>query len=119
MIKMSHDGKYISFLEYPEFDENPHPQLKRSVSINIPTGDVKVRSYEKSENPPILHRKETFVDKSYEFYDSFRVLTTDEINMGLLNDPTTKNKIGFKKYWDNLVKEKGIVFKNHEIYYDV
>jgi hypothetical protein len=50
---------------------------------------VVYRDYDTSENPPILHRKETFVTPDYPLYEKFAKLTHQEENWGLLDDTST------------------------------
>ena len=90
--------KSISFLRYHNFDNDPHPQLLCSLLVNTETCKTSFRDYSKSDNPPILHRKETFVTDDYPCYQEFRSLTVKEEKLGLLN----RNDIGHKKNWQRL-----------------
>lgn len=90
--------KSISFLHYHDFDNDPHPQLLCSLLVNTETYRTSFRDYSKSDNPPILHRKETFVAKDHPRYQQFRALTVHEEKLGLLN----RTDIGYKKNWQKL-----------------
>lgn len=90
--------KSISFLHYHDFDNDPHPQLLCSLLVNTETYRTSFRDYSKSDNPPILHRKETFVAKDHPRYQQFRALTAHEEKLGLLN----RTDIGYKKNWQKL-----------------
>jgi hypothetical protein len=43
--------------------------------LHLPRASYTIRDYSESENPPILHRKETFVDPLYPEYGMFAELT--------------------------------------------
>lgn len=64
LIKIALDGKKLSFMRYPDFDDTPHPELAYSVRVFLPTASYGIKNYSNSENPLILHRKESFVDPS-------------------------------------------------------
>ncbi len=91
--------KAISFLRYREFDDSPHPELICSHIVDTENCKVHFRDYSRSDNPPILHRKETFVAKNYPRYQAFRKLTISEEKLGLLN----RNDIGYRQNWQKLI----------------
>lgn len=101
LVKFSLDGDSVSFLSYPDFDDDPHPALARSVNVNLDTGRTTVRRYDESPSPPILHRKETFVAPDYPLYEQFRAETEEEERLGLLDHPP-----GFRRQWEAFVKAK-------------
>ena len=84
LIKFCTDEPRISYLFYPEFDTDPHPALKASITIDLKTLYITHRDYEQRANPPILHRKETFVTTNYPLYEEFAQLTQQEQELGLL-----------------------------------
>ncbi|MDA3939164.1 MAG: DNA phosphorothioation-associated putative methyltransferase [Spirochaetia bacterium] len=102
----------ISFLSYPGFFEEPHPELKKSLTLNIATGKIKKFSYHKSLNPPILHRKEFFLHPDHPQIKLYSMLTLEEESHGLYENTKT---IGFKLNWEKLLKEKGLSYKGHQL----
>jgi DNA phosphorothioation-associated putative methyltransferase len=102
----------VSFLSYPGFFETPHPVLKKSISINLSTGKVQKFDYSKSENPPILHRKETLLKPNHPLIPIYRNLTESEEKEGLYQNPKI---IGFKQNWEKLLSEKGIEYEGHNL----
>ena len=74
-------------MNYKSFDEEAHPALLHSVRVHLPSASYAIRDYSASENPPILHRKETFVDPLYPEYALFAELTRLEEEFGLLSQP--------------------------------
>jgi hypothetical protein len=59
-------------------------------------------NYQNADNPPILHRKETFVTRDYPLYEEFEHLTKIESALGLLN---SSYPIGTKQEWQRLFKK--------------
>ena len=112
IVKFSFDKPKISYLCYPEFDHNPHPALKYSIIIDLNTLEIKKWDYTKADNPPILHRKETFVTPEYPSYAQFAELTTNEVILGLLDD---SRFIGNRNEWEYRLKRRGIAFEGHKL----
>jgi DNA phosphorothioation-associated putative methyltransferase len=110
LVKFSLDRPKISYLFYPDFDSNPHPELQYSVIVNLDTVEVSCRNYQNSDNPPILHRKETFVTGDYFLYEEFAHLTRIEVALGLLDKPSY---IGTRKEWELRLLQHGIGFEGH------
>jgi DNA phosphorothioation-associated putative methyltransferase len=112
VIKLSKKDFKISFLDYPEFFKAGFPTLKSSCSIDLHGFKLKKIHYDSSKNPPILHRKETLLSPGNPIVSEFRKLTEQAENEGLFVD---KRKIGFKKQWEKILHEKGIVVEGHSI----
>jgi DNA phosphorothioation-associated putative methyltransferase len=112
VIKFSPWDFRISFLSYPGFFDQPHPELQSSITISLATGQSRTHNYQCSDNPPILHRKETLLGSVHPLVDKFKALTAVEESEGLYND--TKF-IGFKKNWEALLKDKCLVYSGHNL----
>lgn len=113
LIKYHTDKPQISYLCYPEFDTDPHPALKASITIDLKTLVVTHRDYATRENPPILHRKETFVTSNYPGYEEFAKLTQQEEELGLLNH---KSDIGTREGWEKCLAAHKVEIRGHQIY---
>jgi DNA phosphorothioation-associated putative methyltransferase len=113
LIKFYTDEPRISYLFYPEFDTDPHPALKTSITIDLKSLAVTHRDYESRANPPILHRKETFVTSSYPLYEEFAQLTQREEELGLLKH---KSDIGTREGWNKCLAEHNIEIKGHQVF---
>ena len=99
IVKFNLRQPKISYLFYPNFDTEAHPALQTSIQINLETGEVKYLDYSNSENPPVLHRKETFVAPDYPHYHKFAQLTRSEEKWGLLdNTSVIGTRAGWLKY---------------------
>jgi DNA phosphorothioation-associated putative methyltransferase len=94
----------ITLLNYPTFDDDSYPALSTSFTIDLQKLSVRKANYGKSDNPPILHRKETFVDFSYPLHDHFQALTKEGEAIGLYDNVRS---IGFRKNWLRLIAQKG------------
>jgi len=61
LIKLHRQSGKVSYLVYPDFDDDPHPALLRSIKLNLRTREIESTDYAASANPPVLHRKEAFL----------------------------------------------------------
>lgn len=112
IIKFGIDKPKISYLYYPDFDKDPHPQLQQSIVVDLVEEQVSVRQYHNSHNPPILHRKETFVTPDYPLYQAFAELTKQEVALGLLDN---SRHIGTLQEWTRLLLQQGLSFQDHNL----
>ena len=105
VVKVSQKGQRVSLLEYAEFDDEPFPRLKGSWSMATPDASaLNFRSYEKSANPPILHRKELLVPRDHPRYADW-VKTTEVCEaLGLFENSKI---IGFLLNWERAISRKG------------
>jgi DNA phosphorothioation-associated putative methyltransferase len=112
LLKFNLSDPKISFLSYPAFDKHAHPELARIVVVDLVTGKVRRDDYDKRDNPPILHRKETFVPTTYLHYELFKSLTEAEENIGLLDETA---RIGFKLNWERILSARGVTIHGHRL----
>jgi len=94
----------LAYLHYPEFDHDSYPKLHLSQIVDLNKSTMRKSDYSKSSNPPILHRKETFVPDNYPLKILFEDITHEGEAIGLYEN--TK-RIGFKLNWERLIKSKG------------
>ncbi len=94
----------VAFLSYPTFESYSYPSLQHSYTVDLSKCSVRKSSYAKSENPPILHRKETFVKNDFPLKATFESVTAEGEKIGLYENPRS---IGFKKNWERLISNKG------------
>lgn len=110
LVKFSLDKPNLSYLFYPDFDQDPHPSLALSLVIDLKTLDYREWNYQTSDNPPLLHRKETFVTPEYPNYAEFAHLTRLEVELGLLEQ---SRMIGTRQEWEHRLKRFNIAFEGH------
>jgi hypothetical protein len=112
LIKFRTDELKVSFLSYPDFMDDPHPALRHAVTIDLASGKARHTDYANNLNPPILHRKETFLAPDHPRRAAFAELTMAEEAAGLYENTAT---IGFKLNWERLLREKGVKIEGHEL----
>ena len=109
IIKFYKKDYKITYLNYPDFDDISYPALKLSQIVDLHKQTTRKSNYSKSKNPPILHRKETFVSDSYPLISLFKAITEEGERIGLYEKTS---RIGFQKNWEKLIKSKGYYLDN-------
>ncbi|MED7792819.1 DNA phosphorothioation-associated putative methyltransferase [Klebsiella aerogenes] len=104
LIKLFKNEFRLSLLNYPNFYSDSYPVLEQSLNVDLSKLSHKVTCYRSSENPPILHRKETMILPGSDYYEHFTTLTEEGEKAGLYENTRT---IGFKRSWLNLIHKKG------------
>ena len=112
IIKLSRIERRVSYLSYPAFEKDAHPALATSLRADLRTFHVKHRDFRESENPPVLHRKETFVPAEHPSRSKFERLTRQEERAGLFDAPTT---IGTRNGWTNAMTSAGVALRGHRL----
>jgi hypothetical protein len=112
LLKFHTASPKISFLAYPDFEKHPHPALKEAVIVDLISGKTRRDDYRGRANPPILHRKETFLPPEHPLHGKFAKLTRQEEAAGVLEDTA---RIGFRINWERILAEKGLAFKGHRL----
>jgi DNA phosphorothioation-associated putative methyltransferase len=112
LIKLHrHSGK-VSYLIYPDFETDPHPALLRSVKLSLRTRELDSYDYSGSKNPPILHRKESFLHPDHPLYTRFARLSQQEERRGLLADASS---IGTLDGWNRRLHDAGFLIRGHRL----
>jgi len=112
VIKLHRIKSQVSYLSYPEFDRDPHPPLATVVVSRLARLDVTYRDFRDSANPPVLHRKETFVGREYTGREKFARLTEQEERYGLLADAAA---IGTLDGWNERLRNAGWELRGHRL----
>ncbi|PSN10144.1 DNA phosphorothioation-associated methyltransferase [filamentous cyanobacterium CCT1] len=112
LVKFHFDQPKLSYLYYPEFDTEPHPLLRSSTIVDWATGTVETRDYSDAPNPPLLHRKETFITADYPHYSCFAHLTQQQVAIGLLDN---SREIGTQLNWERRLTRQGLEIHNHAL----
>lgn len=112
MIKLSVREPQVSFLSYPRFEKDAHPTLSSSVVVNLRRLSVDWRSYQDSDNPPILHRKEEFLSQSDRRRALYSRLTRAEVRAGLYSAP---ERIGTARGWSHVLNLSGYTIQGHRL----
>ncbi|WP_318523250.1 DNA phosphorothioation-associated putative methyltransferase [Photobacterium leiognathi] len=104
LVKLHKKEFRLSLLSYPSFYTESYPPLHISVNVDLVKLTHKTTDYRNSDNPPILHRKETMISTSSQHYQNFKELTYEGENAGLYENTRI---IGFKKSWENIINRHG------------
>lgn len=104
IVKLSRNDFRLSLLSYPTFFTEAYPSLKQSVTVNLSKLSHRIVEYSDTDNPPILHRKETMLTKEHECYEEFQAITQEGENAGLYDN---SRMIGFKQSWLRLIQQHG------------
>ena len=104
IIKFSRRDHKITLLHYPSFFEEAYPALACSYTIDLEKHSCRKTNYRDSDNPPILHRKETFLKPDHPQVPVFQEITEEGERAGLYEKPRL---IGFKQNWERLIRRKG------------
>jgi DNA phosphorothioation-associated putative methyltransferase len=112
LIKLHRQSGKVSYLVYPDFETDPHPALRRSVKLSLRTREIDCFDYAATANPPVLHRKETFLMADHPLHSKFARLTLQEEKHGLLDDSSA---IGNREGWSSRVAERGLAVKGHRL----
>ena len=104
IVKFFKRDHKIALLSYPSFFEDSYPSLHQSITVDLEKLTFRKADYSKSANPPILHRKETFLDPNHPEVARFREITEEGVQAGLYQNTRS---IGFKQSWERLISRKG------------
>ncbi|PNI05977.1 hypothetical protein C1N32_02990 [Vibrio diazotrophicus] len=104
LVKLFKKEFRLSLLHYPNFYNDSYPSLRQSLNVDLTKLSHKITSYEETENPPILHRKETMILPESGYYEHFVSITQEGENAGLYEN---SRLIGFKNSWENLIERHG------------
>lgn len=112
IIKLHYDAPAVSYLSYPDFDNDPHPRLQSATCLHLKLQDMSVRHYKNHAAAPILHRKEQFLPPGDARIQKFARLTRQEEAAGLYVDTT---RIGLSSYWQALLAENDLEIRGHTL----
>jgi DNA phosphorothioation-associated putative methyltransferase len=112
LIKLSVMQSQISYLKYPQFDRDAHPTLAAAVTVNLKKLTVDWRDYSRSNNPPLLHRKEEFIGSDDPRRTLYSKLTRAEHRAGLYDHP---EQIGTWRGWQATLADAGLTIRGHRL----
>ena len=112
MIKMSVTEPQVSYLSYPRFERDAHPTLASALTVNLKRLSVDWRDYSRSDNPPLLHRKEEFIRLDDPRRGLYTRLTRTEWRAGLYEQP---DRIGTLRGWQQMLAAKAVTVKGHRL----
>jgi hypothetical protein len=111
LVKINRVKPQVSFLVYPDFDSDPHPTLHASIVAKLGEIRMKHRYFGNSANPPILHRKDSFLPETHPDWKKYNRLSRQEERAGLLDRPD----IGTRDGWAHVLAEAGYALHGHQL----
>jgi len=112
LVKLHRNEPQVSYLSYPDFEDDAHPALASALVVPLQTFRIEVRNYTSSRNPPILHRKEEFVATDHPLHEKFARLTAQEERFGLYADTA---RIGTREGWEETLARAGVALRGHRV----
>jgi DNA phosphorothioation-associated putative methyltransferase len=112
LVKIHMDQPAVSYLEYHNFDTDPHPALRSGYIVRLDALRADYRDYSRHSNPPILHRKESFLALGDGRRKRFERLTRQEIRADLYAVPSA---IGTQRGWEAVLGERGFALRGHRL----
>lgn len=82
------------------------------MKLDMRNRQIDCQEFGQGGNPPILHRKETFLHGEHELWEKFAKLTEKEEKAGLLDETAT---IGTRDGWNTRLAEKGYALRGHRL----
>ncbi|MFI1884692.1 DNA phosphorothioation-associated putative methyltransferase [Streptomyces jumonjinensis] len=112
VAKLKHQGRAVSWLDYPDFDKDPHPRIQSSYMVDLQSLETSHMSYAKSKNRPLLHRKHEFLAPDDPDVPRYRRLTEAELKAGLYANP---HLIGTEDGWAAELIRCGRELRGHRL----
>ncbi|MGW5433352.1 DNA phosphorothioation-associated putative methyltransferase [Streptomyces sp. NPDC004059] len=112
VAKLKHQGRAVSWLDYPDFDTDPHPRISSSYLVDLKTLQSSHTSYAQSANRPLLHRKHEFLAPEDPDVPRYRRLTESEVRAGLYERP---HLIGTENGWEAELIRCGRQLRGHRL----
>lgn len=112
IIKIHRQQPQVSYLAYPDFEKIAHPELESAVGVSLGLPRFWVKDYSQTTNPPILHRKESFVPADHPTRKKFAKLTRSEERRGLYENTS---QIGTREMWRTILAENHVRIQGHRV----
>ncbi|MGW2407205.1 DNA phosphorothioation-associated putative methyltransferase [Streptomyces sp. NPDC001739] len=112
VAKLRHKGRVVSWLDYPDFDRDPHPRIRSSYGVDLLSLEGTHVSYAHSTNRPLLHRKHEFLAPDDPEALRYRRLTEVEARAGLYEHP---HLIGTEDGWEAELVRCGRQLRGHRL----
>ncbi|MGX7761016.1 DNA phosphorothioation-associated putative methyltransferase [Streptomyces angustmyceticus] len=112
IAKLRHQGRAVSWLDYPDFDRDPHPRILTSYLVDLHSLEASQTSYSHSANRPLLHRKHEFLAPDDPDVPRYQRLTEAEAKAGLYENP---HLIGTEAGWEAELVRCGRTLRGHRL----
>lgn len=112
LIKLHRDAPQVSYLLYPGFDDEAHPELKASLVVHLQKCEITYREFNPDGNPPVLHRKEDLVPLDHPRRAEWAALTAAEEASGLFEDTA---RIGTRDGWRDALRQRALAIRDGKL----
>ncbi|MBK3562574.1 DNA phosphorothioation-associated putative methyltransferase [Streptomyces sp. MBT62] len=112
VVKLKHQGRSVSWLNYPNFDKDPHPRVESSYMVDLQSLETSHLSYANSTSRPLLHRKHEFLAPDDPDVPRYRRLTESELKADLYANP---HLIGTENGWESELARCGRTLRGHRL----
>ena len=105
IYKVDAKNKKVKFIESKDFNTAREPQVGNSYPVDLDAEKIKLTK----AKGQIYHHKWMVVDESYKGFDIEESKRWSEKWQSVIpKDRKIKSRIGYKKYWDEYLKEYGL-----------
>ena len=91
-------------MQLPKVRNLSYPSLHESWTVDLKALGVRKAQYSDAKNPPILHRRETFLPDDHRLVETFKAFTEQGESKGLYED---SKRIGSLLGWQLTLRNKG------------
>ena len=113
IVKFGYELFKVSYLFYPEFDLDPHPELHASLQVELATGPSQLsRLPNLGQSPPSSTAKKPSSPPTIPTAKPSPNSTHQEELFGLLDNP--KN-IGTRSNWERCLQDAGVEIQDHQV----
>lgn len=102
----------VGLLRYEDFDQSAFPALLAATRVDLKSGKLSRTSYQGSDNPLILHRKELLVDPADVRVQRWTATTRLLEDRGAFRD---NHRIGRAKAWTDRLAQLGLIAVGDEV----
>ena len=105
IVKVDPRNKKVTLIESKDFDTAREPEVGTAYNIDIEKCEYKTIK----PRGQIYHHKWMFVPEDYKGFDIEESKKWSDLWQSIIpKDKTIKSRIGYKKYWDEYLKEYGL-----------
>lgn len=102
----------VGFLEYEDFNSAAFPRLIASTRVDLATGKHTWTDFSRSDNPPILHRKEELMAAHDPRVARWTEMTRQLVEKGMFKN---NHSIGRRKAWAERLAQAGLAVVGDEV----
>lgn len=112
IVKLHRFSGKVSYLACPDFDAHPHPAIRRTVKLSMRSRELDSRDHGGDEDPVVLDRKESLVDRDYPWREKFARFTQQEELHGLLDGTTD---LSSRLRWEIKFEQVGLQVRGYRL----